>query len=164
VEHHLQQQVAEFLAEVVGVVLVDRVEQLIGLLDQVPGEGGVGLLQVPRAAARATQARLGHHQVEQGRAFRFAQRVDGLHFDVLAGGPVGDELHQRAVVARRQQQGGAPLPLGHVEQGVGTAPRLGHPLGVEPLPHQQQVAACRAGVGGRREHRPRDLTDVQGRQ
>ena len=59
VEHDLEQQVAELLLEVrvglergVGAAVADRVEgleHLVGLLDQVAGEGGVGLLGVPGA-------------------------------------------------------------------------------------------------------------------
>ena len=58
-EHDLEQQVAQLLLEVVvGLGLgvgaavahcVERLEHLVGLLEQVAGEGGVGLLGVPRA-------------------------------------------------------------------------------------------------------------------
>src|SRR6266508_351038 len=58
VEHHLQEQVAQLLAQVVGTgraraLLLDRVEDLVDLLHQVAGEARVGLLGVPGAAARS---------------------------------------------------------------------------------------------------------------
>ena len=61
VEHHLQQQVAQFLFHVgVGRMIgfprrsvrwhrLDGVERLVGLLQQVLGQGVVGLLPIPRA-------------------------------------------------------------------------------------------------------------------
>jgi hypothetical protein len=57
VEHHLQQQVAEFLLQVGEVAALDRVGDLVGLLDGVGGDGGEGLLQVPRAAAVGERSR-----------------------------------------------------------------------------------------------------------
>ncbi len=50
-EHHLQQQVAEFVAQVVEVAAVDRVGDFVGFLDGVRRDGGEALLQVPGAAA-----------------------------------------------------------------------------------------------------------------
>ena len=55
VEHHLEQEVAELLLQLLEagarghVDVVDRLEHLVGLLEQVTGEAGVGLLAVPRA-------------------------------------------------------------------------------------------------------------------
>ena len=55
VEHHLEQEVAELLLERLEagagllVDVVDRLEHLVGLLEEVAGEAGVGLLAVPRA-------------------------------------------------------------------------------------------------------------------
>ena len=51
VEQHLQQHVAEFLADRCPVTVFDRLGQLVGLLDQVPDQRLVSLLGVPRAAA-----------------------------------------------------------------------------------------------------------------
>ncbi len=65
VERHLQQQVAELLADRVGVVGVDRLDQLVGLLEQVAGERLVRLLRVPGAAVGSAQPRLDADQVEQ---------------------------------------------------------------------------------------------------
>src|SRR5581483_6681527 len=53
VERDLEQQVAELLAKAIPVVGVDRVEDLVGLLEQMAGEGPVRLLAVPGASARA---------------------------------------------------------------------------------------------------------------
>ena len=56
VEIHLEQEVAEFLADVGVVAALDGVHCFVGLLDEVRDEGFVGLLGVPRAAARRAQA------------------------------------------------------------------------------------------------------------
>ena len=48
VEEHLQQQVAEFLAQQRGVVALDRLDDLEAFLDQVAGERLVRLRGVPR--------------------------------------------------------------------------------------------------------------------
>ena len=62
-EHHLQQQVAEFLAQVGKITTVDGVGDLVGFLDGVGQDAVEILLQVPRAAAfRIAQAR---HDGEQ---------------------------------------------------------------------------------------------------
>jgi len=51
VKHHLQQQVAQLLAQVGAVATRDGVRNLVGLLDRVRSDGGETLLHVPRAAA-----------------------------------------------------------------------------------------------------------------
>jgi hypothetical protein len=53
VEDHLEQQVAQLLAQVRAVLGVDRLERLVGLLEQVLRQRPVGLLAVP--GARGTQ-------------------------------------------------------------------------------------------------------------
>ena len=65
VEHDLQQQVAELVAEAFVVAPVDRVEDLVGLLEQVPGQRAVVLFRVPRTPAGPPKP--GHHpdEVEQ---------------------------------------------------------------------------------------------------
>src|SRR6266508_4159608 len=169
VEHHLQEQVAQLLAQVVGTgraraLLLDRVEDLVDLLHQVAGEARVGLLGVPGAAAGAAQAGLGRDQVEQGGALRLTQRVDRLDLDVLAGRPVRDHLHQRAVVDRRQQQGRRAALLRQAEQRVRLPAGRRHLVGVDALAEQQQVTPYRAGVLCDREDLEGDLPDVQRRQ
>ena len=49
VKQHLQQHVSEFLAQLVGVAAAHRVEQLVGLLQQVAAQRVVCLLALPRA-------------------------------------------------------------------------------------------------------------------
>ena len=66
VEHHLQQHVAEFLAEGLLIARLEGVERLVGLLQQVRGQGLVGLPGVP--GAFHPQPVHGRHQVEQVRA------------------------------------------------------------------------------------------------
>ena len=52
VEDHLQEQVAELVAEVLAIFAFDRVDHLVGLLDRVRGDAREGLRDVPGAAAR----------------------------------------------------------------------------------------------------------------
>ena len=57
VEHDLQEQVAEFVAQIVEIAARDRVGDLVGFLDGVRRDRREILLQVPRAAgARACAA------------------------------------------------------------------------------------------------------------
>jgi hypothetical protein len=61
--HDLQQQVAELLAQRTQIVALDRVGNLVRLLDGVRGDRREGLLHVPGAAAlRVTESR---HYFEQ---------------------------------------------------------------------------------------------------
>ena len=55
VEHDLQQHVAELFFQMLGVLLVDRLADLIGLLNEVAADGLVILLPIPHAAVRRTQ-------------------------------------------------------------------------------------------------------------
>ena len=68
VERDLEQQIAELVADRVGVLGVDRLEQLVRLFEQVARERLVRLLRVPRTAARRTQPRLHADQVEETRS------------------------------------------------------------------------------------------------
>ena len=57
-EHDLEQQVAEFVAQPRRLAALDRVGDLVGLLDRVRRDAGEILREVPRAAAlRVAQAR-----------------------------------------------------------------------------------------------------------
>ena len=60
---HLQQQVAEFLAEVVEIVARDRVRHLIGFLDRVGCDRLEGLLDVPWTAGHGGAQR--RHDLDQ---------------------------------------------------------------------------------------------------
>jgi hypothetical protein len=63
VEHHLEEQVAELLAQGVAVAALDGVGHLVGLLDRVGRDALEALGHVPRAAAlRRSQA---GHDLEQ---------------------------------------------------------------------------------------------------
>ena len=55
VEHHLKQNVPQFLAHTGGVVPVNGVQRLVGLLQKIPADGLVGLLAVPRTALGGAQ-------------------------------------------------------------------------------------------------------------
>lgn len=56
VEHDLQHQVAQFLAEKDVVVVVDGLDDLIGLLDEIFADRPVRLLTVPGGSPRARGA------------------------------------------------------------------------------------------------------------
>ncbi|KWV87284.1 hypothetical protein PFLmoz3_03132 [Pseudomonas fluorescens] len=61
--HHLEQQVAQLALQMVKVAALDGVGHFIGFFQRVRDDGGVGLLDVPRAAVlRVAQAA---HQVQQ---------------------------------------------------------------------------------------------------
>jgi len=70
VEDHLQQQVAELLPKMILVSVLDRLDQLAGLLDQILHQRLMGLLGVPRAFP----AEPAHHRDE---SFELARRVFG---------------------------------------------------------------------------------------
>jgi hypothetical protein len=48
-QHHLQQQIPQFLLQVTVIAVANRVRHLVGLLQHVGDEGAVGLLQIPGA-------------------------------------------------------------------------------------------------------------------
>ena len=55
-EHDLQQQVAELLAQIVRIAALDRVGDFVGLFKRVGSDGREGLLEVPRAASPRDRA------------------------------------------------------------------------------------------------------------
>lgn len=65
-QDHLVEQVAEFLADVVRVAVVDGVDEFVRLLDGVARERGVGLRPVPHAPAV-----LGEQAVDDGHEVRY---------------------------------------------------------------------------------------------
>ena len=78
VEDHLVEHVAELLDEVVARAGLDRIHELVGLLDEVLHERGVGLLLVPGAASRRPQP------VQHGDEFlEFRMRVLVDHCSIL---------------------------------------------------------------------------------
>ncbi len=50
-KHHLQQEIAEFVAEIMEIAAHDGVHDLVGLLDGVRRDGRKGLFEVPGTAA-----------------------------------------------------------------------------------------------------------------
>jgi hypothetical protein len=67
VEHHLKQEVAQLVPEVVQLAAFDRVGDLIGLLHRVRRDGGEGLLDVPGTTVhRIAQARHDGQQLVDG--------------------------------------------------------------------------------------------------
>ena len=121
VEDHLEEEIAELLLEVaeacagVDVEVVDGVEHLVRLLEQVAGEGGVGLLTIPRAGG--------------------PQRADQL--------VEADQLRPHGLGERRDPQRGQVVSGdGTVEVGPGHGPhrRVGQP---QPLEHRDRPARRR---------------------
>jgi hypothetical protein len=51
VKHHLEEQIAELLAQVLAVAVLDRIGDFVRFLDGVGSDGGERLRTVPRAAA-----------------------------------------------------------------------------------------------------------------
>ncbi len=70
VEQHLVEHVAELLDHLVAVARLDRVDELPALLDEVLHEALVGLVGVPRAAARRAQQRDGGDELVECRCIR----------------------------------------------------------------------------------------------
>ncbi len=64
-EHDLQKEVAEFFAQVVEVVVADRVGDLVSLLERVRCDRRECLLEVPRTAG-ARRPQRGHDLDEPG--------------------------------------------------------------------------------------------------
>ena len=62
IEHHLEEQVAQFIFQSVEIARVNRVNDFVGLFEQQPLEGIVVLLAVPRAAVGSSEMR---HQINK---------------------------------------------------------------------------------------------------
>ena len=128
VEHDLQQQVAELLGEVGRRAGIERVVDLVRLLEQMLAERGVGLLAIPRAAVGSAQA-----VRDPGHRPRPAEgelRRDRPHVERCREG-LGRQLADRR-------------PVGQAE----TAHRVIG--GVEPAEHRERVAAGGSVPAGER--------------
>lgn len=97
-EEHLQQHISEFVTQLFEVAAADRIEQLVGFLQEVAPQRVVGLFALPRPGG----AQLVHdrHRVDQPLAGVRGGRGDqpltggqpGSHFGML---PIGREQHRR---------------------------------------------------------------------
>jgi hypothetical protein len=95
-QDHLEQQVAELLAERQWIAVVDRLEDLVGLLEQIGPQAHVRLLAVPRAAAGGAKP---CHDVDEG-GERLGHARIGHRGTVTAGArPVNDGHDRRAGLA-----------------------------------------------------------------
>ena len=139
-ELDLVQQIAEFLdhvhvgARIVGVERLDRIDHLVGLLDQVRHQRLVGLLDVPRAllAQRARQLmEFGVPLVSGDPERRYVERREmvgldhpvhvgprGLH-DLFVGCAERDQQHDRRVVEVAARVVDRQLDVGQHPVGVG---------------------------------------------
>ena len=153
VEHHLQQHVAEFLAEGLLIPGLERLERLVGLLEQVRGERRMGLPGVP--GTLHAQPVHGRHQVEEpgpGQISRAVQQlstrrerrlstrlgqphhdtVDREQLDVgIVHDPVPDpglvQRGQLRMTGRNEHGGSRPQGLpGRPAEQPGRHPRAGH--------------------------------------
>ncbi len=61
-KHHLEQQISQFILEMLRVAALDGIRHLVGLLDGVRRNAGKGLLPIPGAAVGGSQPR---HDGEQ---------------------------------------------------------------------------------------------------
>ena len=68
-EDDLQEEIAELVADRVGITTVDRLEELVRLLQEVTRQGLVALLTVPRTPAGAAQSGHHLHEIEEPSAW-----------------------------------------------------------------------------------------------
>ena len=73
-EHDLQQQIAQFLAQVAEIAPCDRISDLIGFFDRIGRDGREILFQIPRAAGDR-RAQGGHDLEEAGNVARSFHRA-----------------------------------------------------------------------------------------
>ena len=62
-EHHLQQYVTQLLPQMHRIIPVDRLHDLVSLLNQIVADAVMILLDVPRATARRAQQLHDQHQI-----------------------------------------------------------------------------------------------------
>ncbi len=62
-EHHLQQEIAEFVTQVIEIAARDGVDDFVGFLDGVGSNGREILFEIPGAAAAGRSQR--RHDIEQ---------------------------------------------------------------------------------------------------
>jgi hypothetical protein len=85
-EHDLDDKISELLAEAVEIAGVDRLENLVGLFDQMTRERFVRLLTVPRAAVRCAQACHDVDEPLEGGAGRLDKASDGVRIEIVGAG------------------------------------------------------------------------------
>ena len=103
----------------IGLVGVDRRQELMGLLQQVAGQGPVRLLGVPRASSRCTEASHHLHDVQQ--PMTLPARGHGPL------GNVGPEIVRRPCAGDHGEPD-APAPVAPPPDPVGVADALGSVL------------------------------------
>ena len=133
VEDDLQQQVAELLTQVVAVArrlqALDRLEHLVGLLEQVRQQGGVRLPGVPGAPAGRAQAVHDRHQVQQARARHVVRGGDQLDLgrgtvDGPPGEDLGEGVREARVAVGRPEPDGRPAAGGGLDEPQGGRGRV----------------------------------------
>jgi hypothetical protein len=89
-EGHLEQEIAELVTHRVVVAGIDRLEQLVRFLEQVAGQGRMGLLPVPRTPVGSSKSGLDLDQIEESLPLHRGR--DGTRGNVgqrVVGHPVG---------------------------------------------------------------------------
>ena len=124
VEHHLHQDVAEFLGQRGPAAPVDGIQGFVAFLQEVAFQRFVGLFGIPGAAAGAAQAR---HDFHQRAELADAGFGDGGTVSVVGVAAAAVAGHRRAWPWATQQRAGA---------------------GLAPPPGSR--GGCRPGRGGRR--------------
>ena len=146
VQHHLQQHVAQLLAQRVGVVGADRVVRLVALLQQITGEAAVRLRPLPRVATRRGQSIQHGHRVEQSGTRRIPRAVHQLHLGQprLPGQPQTQLPGQRLVTRRTGQPHHGAVRRHRVQQRLRRRAVHHSDLGAR-LAHGRGQLAVRAG-------------------
>ena len=90
VEDHLQQYVAQLLPEQDGILGVDGLDDLVGLLDEVVADGLVGLLHVPGTAALGAKQLHDGHQILKGIGGGLFQQVADVGITLFFGQSIHD--------------------------------------------------------------------------
>ena len=174
VEDNLEEEIAELLLEVaeacagVDVEVVDGVEHLVRLLEQVAGEGGVGLLTIPRAGGPQRADQL--VEADQLRPHGLGEHRDPQRGQVVSGdGPVevgpGHGTHRCVGQPQPlQHRDGRPVADGQLDLGEhALAVALGHEERA-PLTRRfdrESVTVDQAHAGGERVHAQGGPSQVQ---
>src|SRR5882757_852445 len=82
-EHHLEQQIAQFAFQLFHVAAFNGIGDLVGLFDGIGRDAGEGLLPIPRAAVGRAQTRHDRKQFGDSRAHVFAVRVCSRRLRVI---------------------------------------------------------------------------------
>ncbi len=152
VEHDLQEDVAQLLAQRFGVVVLEGLQRLVGLLEQVRRQAGVGLFGVPRTTTGRPQPVHHRDDVEQPGTGRVPRPVDDLELRggaALSRDEISDCPGEAGVPVRPGEPYGDTVVAGTVAECAGP----GAVVGAGDRVHRDPGGADRArlvgvGIGG----------------